>query len=78
MDSWKGFSFTKLGNAFAELTKDMDNWKMPIHTFIHICDWDLMKAACEYHTGSSLCQVTCLDHGIMEVKANGYYLAVGA
>lgn len=71
------YRMLEMVEAFAELTKDMENWKMPIHTFIHIRDWDLMKAACEYHTGSSLWQVMCLDDGMMEVKADGYYMAVG-
>lgn len=72
------FCKDELSNAFDALTKGMDNWKMPIHTKINILDWDLMNAACEYHTGSSLQQVKNLTKGMVEVKADGYYLAVGA
>ena len=67
----------KMSEAFDALTKDMENWKMPIHTKINVSDWDLMCDACEFYTGSSLWQVACLDDGMIEVKADGYYMAVG-
>lgn len=71
------YSMLEMSEAFDALTKGMENWKMPIHTKINVSDWDLMCNACEFYTGSSLWQVTCLDDGMMEVKADGYYMAVG-
>ena len=76
--STKGFTRSELSKAFDKLTANLDNWKMPIHTHIHIGEWYLMIDACEFFTGSKLWQVKDLGLGMMEVKADGYYKAVGA
>lgn len=76
--STKGFTRGELKTAFDKLTEGMENWKMPIHTRIHIGEWNLMIEACAFFTGSNLWQVRDLGLGMMEVKADGYYKAVGA
>jgi hypothetical protein len=76
--STKGFTRGELSKAFDKLTKGMDNWKMPIHTRIHIGEWNLMIEACAFFTGSRLWQVKDLGQYMMEVKADGYYKTIGA
>lgn len=76
--STKGFTRGELKTAFDKLTEGMENWKMPIHTRIHIGEWYLMIEACAFFTGSNLWQVKDLGLGMMEVKADGYYKAIGA
>ena len=74
----KGYTRGELKIAFDKLTENLDNWKMPIHTNIHIGEWYLMIEACEFFTGSKLWQVKDLGQCMMEVKADGYYKAIGA
>lgn len=74
----KGYTRGELKTAFDKLTEGMENWKMPIHTNIHIGEWNLMIEACEFFTGSKLWQVKDLGLGMMEVKADGYYNTIGA
>ena len=69
----KGFGLGQLQTAFDKLTEGMDDWKMPINTNVHIGEWKLMIAACEFFTGSKLWQVKDLGLGMMHVKADGYY-----
>ena len=69
----KGFGVGQLQTAFDKLTEGMDDWKMPINTNVHIGEWKLMIAACEFFTGSKLWQVKDLGLGMMHVKADGYY-----
>lgn len=76
--SFNDFSLDELGEAFDKLTKDMDNWKMPIHTTIHVRDWPVMEAACMWFTSSTLQEIAVImPDRLLEVKADGYYEAVG-
>jgi len=76
--SAKGFTRGELKIAFDQLTKNLNDWKMPINTEIHIKDWYLMIEACSFFTGSQLWQVKDLGSGMMHVKADGYYNAMAA
>ncbi len=67
-----GFGLGQLQTAFDKLTEGMDDWKMPINTHVHIGEFKLMIAACEFFTGSKLWQVKDLGLGMMHVKADGY------
>ena len=73
-----GYTRGELKAAFAKLTEGMENWKMPIHTVIHISEWTLMREACEFFTASTLYQIQDLGEGKMYVMADGYYKTVGA
>jgi hypothetical protein len=74
----KGYTRGELKIAFDKLTENLDNWKMPIHTNIHIGEWNLMIEACVFFTGSKLWQVKDLGQCMMEVKAEGYYKAMAS
>lgn len=74
----KGYTRGELSKAFDKLTENLDNWKMPIHTTIHIGEWNLMIEACKFFTGSQLWQVKDLGQCMMEVRADGYYKTIGA
>lgn len=68
-----------LKEKFDVLTKDMDNWKMPIDTVIPINELNDMRDACEWFTGSELYVVSQVDNEPkFRVKAVGYYNAIGA
>lgn len=68
-----------LKEKFDVLTKDMDNWKMPIDTVIPINELNDMRDACEWFTGSELYVVEQIENKPMfRVKAEGYYNAIGA
>ena len=71
-----GFGVGQLQTAFDKLTEGMDDCKMPINTHVHIGEWKLMIAACEFFTGSKLWQVKDLGLGMMHVKADGYYKTI--
>lgn len=67
-----------LREKFDVLTKDMDNWKMPIDTVIPINELNDMRDACAWFTGSELHVVSQLDNEPkFHVVAEGYYNAVG-
>ena len=77
----KGFTRRELSKAFDKLTTNLDDWRMPIHTRIHVDEWYLMSEACELFTGSKLWHAYYLETLLMErflivVKADGYYKAV--
>lgn len=78
MVNTESFNQDELKTAFEKLTEGMENWKMPIHTAIHISELNLMIEACEFFTGSNLYRVKDLGLGMFEVKADGYYMAVGS
>ena len=58
---------------FDYLTKDMDDWKMPIKALIPISDLNPMRAACEYFTGTEL-SVLEQEDTHFKVFAKGYYM----
>ena len=69
----------ELRSAFNTLTSEMENWKDPIDTVIPIRELNDMREACEFFTGSELYVVSQLDNEPkFRVKADGYYLTIGA
>ena len=68
-----------LKEKFDVLTEGMDNWKMPIDTVISINELNDMRDACAWFTGSELYVVKQIDNEPkFRVKAEGYYIAIGA
>jgi len=72
-----GFTHSQLLDAFNVLTKNMENWKEPIQSFIRKDELEIMREACSYFTSSSL-EVALDKGGLLLVYADGYYIAVGA
>lgn len=72
-----GFTRGQLSDAFNVLTKNMENWKMPIRCFIRKEELEIMREACSFFTGSFL-EVEMEKGGLFIVSAEGYYMAVGA
>ena len=69
----------ELKEYFDTLTSEMENWKDPIDTVIPIRELNDMREACAFFTGSELYVVKQVDNsGNMRVKADGYYLTIGA
>ena len=69
----------ELRSCFNTLTSEMENWKDPIDTVIPIRELNDMRDACEFFTGSELYVVKQVDNcGNMRVKADGYYITIGA
>jgi hypothetical protein len=68
-----------LGPAFDKI-KDKEHWKNPINAVIDRKDFKNCMNACVYFTGSNLTMV--LDNSLPDdkcrVRADGYYLAIGA
>jgi len=59
---------------FNYLTKDMEDWKMPIKATIPVNHFKEYCEACEYFTGTELYQTYCNGDGTMNVAAKGYYM----
>lgn len=59
---------------FNYLTKDMDDWKMPIKATIPVKDFYAYADACAWFTGTELYQTYCNGDGTMNVAAKGYYM----
>lgn len=59
---------------FNYLTKDMEDWKMPIKATIPVKHFKEYCEACEYFTGTELYQTYCNGDGTMNVAAKGYYM----
>ena len=68
----------KREEAFDSLTEGMDNWKMPIAAKIKKSDFSLCNEACIHYTGSVLTITKENGDGTVNVKADGYYKAIGA
>lgn len=69
----------ELRSAFNTLTSEMENWKDPIDTVIHINQLPEMREACEFFTGSTLyVKEQMINTPYMRVMADGYYIAIGA
>ena len=68
----------KLEKAFDSLTRGMDNWKMPIKAKIEESMFSLFNEACVHYTGSTLTISKRYADGKVDVKADGYYKAIGA
>ena len=64
--------------AFDALTRGMENWKMPIKAKVHGVMFDLFNEACLFYTGSTLTITKKYADGTVDVKADGYYIAIGA
>ena len=62
-----------------DLVKDRENWKNPIQTTIVMADNEIpaLSDAIIYFTGS-VPMMTKLDGGRWLVRADGYYVAIGA
>ena len=62
-------------NRFNYLTKDMDDWKMPIKAVIPIKHLNEYREACEYFTGTELYVVSQVENEpYFNVAAKGYYM----
>ena len=61
-------------NRFNYLTKDMDDWKMPIKATIPVKHFKEYCEACIHFTGTELYQTYCNGDGTMNVAAKGYYM----
>lgn len=78
VDSINGRSVTRgmLLTAFNKVA-DTENWKNPINSTIDARDQDIVDRAITYFTGS-VAKFEWYLPGIRTVKANGYYIDIGA
>lgn len=60
------------------MIQNPDNWKYPIHAVIPANMFEQFNRACIYHTAGGLTITNTLDEGMIEVKANGYYVDCGS
>lgn len=68
----------KMHSAFFDQIKNEENWKYPIHCIVPEHFFKQFNAACRFFTASHLEIVKHHAGGMVECKANGYYIDCGA
>jgi hypothetical protein len=73
----RGYTRGQLDEAF-KLIANSKNWKFPVDAVIDSDKFPICDEACVFFTGSKLEIVESLTTHLIRVKADGYYLTIGA
>jgi hypothetical protein len=76
MDNTTRYPVEQMDKAF-KLVQNKEHWKNPINAVIAAKDRDVVDEAIIYYTGS-VGAFTPMKGGKLRVRADGYYIAIGA
>lgn len=68
----------KIYKTLFDMIQNTTNWKYPIHAIIPANMFEQFNRACIHYTTGGLTIIRVMDEGMVEVKANGYYVDCGA
>ncbi len=74
---YAGYTQEELDAAFKQI-QNKDHWKNPIDATIRYEDFEISDMAARYFAGSPLDMIGKPKNGFIRVKADGYYVAIGA